>query len=82
MARLRSELALFDAGEWLRDLRAIGSPLGETREVFDLLPRATDEDWSDICRAFNASLRCLPVTAGRCGWASSATLSGRGARRS
>ena len=48
MARLRSELALFDAGEWLRDLRAIGSPMGETREVFDLLPRATDEDWSDI----------------------------------
>jgi uncharacterized protein (DUF885 family) len=47
-ARLRSELALFDAGEWLRDLRAIGSPLGETREVFDLLPRATDDDWSDI----------------------------------
>ena len=48
MARLTSELALFEAGEWLRDLRAIGSPLGETREVFDLLPRATDEDWSDI----------------------------------
>jgi uncharacterized protein (DUF885 family) len=48
IARLQSELALFDAGEWLRDLRAIGSPLGETREVFDLLPRTTDEDWSDI----------------------------------
>ena len=30
MARLRSELALLDAGEWLRDLRAIGSPMGET----------------------------------------------------
>ena len=51
-----SELALFNAGEWLRDLRAIGSPLGETREVFDLLPRATDEDWSDML----ARLRRVP----------------------
>jgi uncharacterized protein (DUF885 family) len=57
-ARLQSELALFNSGEWLRDLRAIGSPLGETREVFDLLPRATDEDWSDIV----SRLRRVPST--------------------
>jgi uncharacterized protein (DUF885 family) len=56
MSRLKSELALFDAGEWLRDLRAIGSPPGETREVFDLLPRETDEDWSDIL----SRLRAVP----------------------
>jgi uncharacterized protein (DUF885 family) len=48
VSRLGSELELFEAGEWLREVRAIGSPLGEMREVFDLLPRATDDDWADV----------------------------------
>jgi len=48
VARLTAELDLFESGEWLRDVRAIGSPFGEMREVFDLLPRETDDDWRDL----------------------------------
>ncbi|RNE66520.1 DUF885 domain-containing protein [Cryobacterium tepidiphilum] len=49
---LRSELALalesHDAGWDLRDLNVIASPAQEIREVFDLMPTATVEDWSHI----------------------------------
>jgi uncharacterized protein (DUF885 family) len=72
VARLTSEVALHDAGEWLRDLRTIGSPLGETREVFDLLPRETSEDWEDIRSrlegvpaAFDSYRRTLRLGIGR-----------------
>src|SRR5262245_46833089 len=45
--RERLELALeeHDAGERLRDLRVLGSPVQYARMVFDLMPRATAEDW-------------------------------------
>lgn len=46
--RLNAQLALVDAGEGLRSLRIIGSPLGSIRSCFDLMPRATGDDWETI----------------------------------
>ncbi|MEX1006679.1 MAG: DUF885 domain-containing protein [Acidimicrobiia bacterium] len=48
--RERLELALeeHDAGERLRDLRVLGSPVQEVRMVFDLMPRESEEHWQTI----------------------------------
>ena len=48
--RERLELALeeHDAGERLRDLRILGSPVQEVRMVFDLMPRESEEHWQTI----------------------------------
>ncbi len=48
--RLLAELAVHDAGEHLRSLRNLGSPLHETRELFTLLPTDTQEDWARLGR--------------------------------
>jgi uncharacterized protein (DUF885 family) len=49
---LRNHLAamidLAEAGEDLRPLRVIGSPVSEVRICFDLLPRVTTDDWETI----------------------------------
>lgn len=52
--RLASSLALTDAGEHLRAVRNLGSPLQAIRQVFDLMPRATVEDWEIIARRLEA----------------------------
>jgi uncharacterized protein (DUF885 family) len=46
----RLELALeeHDAGERLRDVRILGSPIQGVRMVFDLMPRDTQEAWQTI----------------------------------
>jgi uncharacterized protein (DUF885 family) len=36
------------AGERLRDLRIIGSPVQSIRQVFDLMPRSTVEEWEVV----------------------------------
>jgi uncharacterized protein (DUF885 family) len=46
--RLELSLEEHDAGERLRDLRVLGSPVQSTRMVFDLMPRATVDDWRTI----------------------------------
>ena len=48
--RERLELALeeHDAGERLRDLRVLGSPVQDVRMAFDLMPRDTEEQWQTI----------------------------------
>ena len=46
--RLRAELEAFDAEEHLRPLRIFGSPVTGIREVFDIAPRDTDEDWANV----------------------------------
>ena len=48
--RERLELALeeHDAGERLRDVRILGSPIQGVRLVFDLMPRDTLEHWQTI----------------------------------
>ncbi|HET6794812.1 MAG TPA: DUF885 domain-containing protein, partial [Acidimicrobiales bacterium] len=52
--RLAVELDMYDAGERLRDVRPIGSPLQATRQVFDMLGRSTDDEWADIAARMSA----------------------------
>jgi uncharacterized protein (DUF885 family) len=46
--RLSASLALDEAGETLRALRVLGSPFQAVRQVFDIMPRATEQDWSTV----------------------------------
>ncbi|MGP7960533.1 DUF885 domain-containing protein [Sanguibacter sp. A247] len=46
--RLGLEVALFDAGELLAPLNNIASAAQELREIFDLMPTATPQDWETI----------------------------------
>ncbi|MBA2624359.1 MAG: DUF885 domain-containing protein [Acidimicrobiia bacterium] len=46
--RLDLALELHEAGEGLRALRVIGSPVQSVRQVFDLMPKATEDDWRVI----------------------------------
>ncbi len=55
-ADLRLGLELHEAQEHLRDLNVIASPAQDIREILDLLPTATSEDWSVI----SARLTNLP----------------------
>src|SRR5207249_1932264 len=49
-------LDLFEAGEHFRDLNNIASPLQNIRQVFDQMPRSTEEEWSNIA----ARLQLVP----------------------
>jgi uncharacterized protein (DUF885 family) len=65
--RLDTALATVDAGEHLRSLRILGSPLQGIRQVFDLMAKGSVSDWELIARrlaavpdaltSFEASLR-------------------------
>ncbi len=44
------QLQTHDAGFWQRDLNVIASPAQGLREVFDLMPTDTDDDWATIAR--------------------------------
>lgn len=46
--RLALDLDLHAAGEPLRHLNVLMSPMQSIRQVFDLMPRATEEDWAHI----------------------------------
>jgi uncharacterized protein (DUF885 family) len=46
--RLEAALALHDAGESLRNLSTLFSPVQSVRQVFQLMPQATDEDWDVV----------------------------------
>jgi uncharacterized protein (DUF885 family) len=48
--RLGAELAAHEAGEGLRALNNLFSPVHSVRQVFSLMPAATEEDWSVIAR--------------------------------
>jgi uncharacterized protein (DUF885 family) len=48
--RLGAELATHEAGEGLRALSNLFSPVHSIRQVFSLMPTATEEDWSVIAR--------------------------------
>lgn len=50
LEHLTLRLELFDAGEHLRATSTIGSPAGAIRRTFDLMPRATEDDWLTIAR--------------------------------
>ena len=47
---MESGLALHDAGEHLRALNILHSPVQSIRMVFDMMPRSTIEHWSNIAR--------------------------------
>ena len=46
--RLSLEIDKHDAGEYKRNLNVISSPIQTIRRVFDLMPRASDDDYADI----------------------------------
>ncbi|MFE3106686.1 DUF885 domain-containing protein [Kitasatospora indigofera] len=48
--RLTAELAVHEAGENLRAVRNLGSPVHNVREVFTLMATATAEDWELVGR--------------------------------
>lgn len=52
--RLGLELELHDAGEPLRDLNNIASPVQELRDVFDIMATGSIEDWENVAARLNA----------------------------
>ncbi|MDH6112025.1 uncharacterized protein (DUF885 family) [Kitasatospora sp. MAP12-15] len=46
--RLEAELAGHEAGDHLRQLRNIASPVQSVREIFTLMPTATEDDWATV----------------------------------
>ncbi|MEU1409514.1 DUF885 family protein [Streptomyces sp. NPDC005728] len=58
--RLTSELALHEAGDHIRALRNVGSPLHRVRRIFTLMPTGTDENWAAVA----GRLRNLPGALG------------------
>jgi uncharacterized protein (DUF885 family) len=57
--RLGVDVELAEAGEPERDLNVIASPLQAVRDVFDLMPVATGEDWATIAARLDAVPRAL-----------------------
>ncbi|WP_171165760.1 DUF885 domain-containing protein [Streptomyces sp. I05A-00742] len=52
--RLTAELAVHDAGEPLRAISNLHSPLHSVREVFTLMPVETADDWSAVAERLRA----------------------------
>ncbi|MCU1509969.1 MAG: hypothetical protein JWQ12_2234 [Glaciihabitans sp.] len=46
--QLQLDLDRIDAGMHLRDLNVIASPAQGIREIFDIMPTASEENWADI----------------------------------
>ncbi|MBF4462401.1 MULTISPECIES: DUF885 domain-containing protein [unclassified Rathayibacter] len=53
-AELRLSLESHEAGLPLRDLNVIASPAQELRDVFDLMPTASVDDWQRVAERFDA----------------------------
>ena len=47
---LKLDVEASDAGLWKRDVNVIASPAQELRNVYDLMPTATEEDWTTIAQ--------------------------------
>lgn len=52
--RLSVEIESYEAGEHLRPLRLIGSPVGTIRSVFDLMAHTTADEWDNVARRIAA----------------------------
>lgn len=52
--RLSLDVELFEAGETIGELNVIESPIQGIRDIFDLMPTATAEDWHTIARRMDA----------------------------
>ena len=59
LERMGVQLALYRAKEFMRALRIIASPLQGVRQVFDLMPKANEEDWSNIAARLALVARSL-----------------------
>ncbi|HEX2810593.1 MAG TPA: DUF885 domain-containing protein [Kineosporiaceae bacterium] len=57
--RLTAAEAVHEAGEGLRSLGTLFSPLQQVRGVFALMPTATDENWTTIARRMSAVPQAL-----------------------
>ncbi|MEX2227908.1 MAG: DUF885 domain-containing protein [Dehalococcoidia bacterium] len=57
--RLAVQIDLYGAGEQYMSARTLGSPPAGFRSVFDQMPRATAEDWSNISSRLNKSSQAL-----------------------
>ena len=51
-------LELHDAGENLRNLNVISSPVQDLRDIFDLMPTQTEEHWQNIA----ARMKAIPAS--------------------
>jgi uncharacterized protein (DUF885 family) len=56
LERLGVSLEVYEMKEHLRSLRNIASPLQGVRQVFDLMPKETEEEWSNVA----ARLKLVP----------------------
>ena len=56
LERLNLDIELHEAGEYLRALSILGSPLQSIRGCFDLMPRESEQHWHDVA----ARLRLVP----------------------
>ncbi|HET9476018.1 MAG TPA: DUF885 domain-containing protein [Dehalococcoidia bacterium] len=59
--RLGVQRDLYEAGEQLRALRIIASPLQRTRSIFDDMPKATEDDWANIAARLDLVPRTLAL---------------------
>ncbi|RBM17504.1 DUF885 domain-containing protein [Streptomyces sp. PT12] len=57
--RLTAELAVHDAGEGLRAVSNLSSPVHSVREAFIIAPTETEEDWAAVARRLRAVPRAL-----------------------
>ena len=57
--RLSAALATSGAGEHLRAVGNIGSPVHQVRSAFTMMPTATQEDWAALARRMAAVPACL-----------------------
>ena len=48
--RLEAQLAVSDAGEHLRTVRNVDGPHQEVRQLFELMPTSTVDDWAAVAR--------------------------------
>jgi len=52
--RMRVRRDLYEAGEYQRDVKIIGSGMSAVRSVFDQMPRATEQEWRNIAGRLGA----------------------------
>ncbi|MBB1251937.1 DUF885 domain-containing protein [Streptomyces alkaliterrae] len=52
--RLTAELAVHDAGEELRAVSNLSSPLHSVRTVFTVMPTGSEQDWQNVARRLRA----------------------------
>ena len=57
--RLAVHHDLYEAGEQLRAVRIIASPLQRSRSIFDDMPKTTDEEWANIASRLSLIPRTL-----------------------